>query len=32
VGVCVLNDSHTFTELTGCWIALTDEAQVKALD
>jgi hypothetical protein len=30
--IVVLNDNHLFTGLTGCWIALTDQDQVKALD
>ncbi len=30
--VCVLNDNSTFTGLDGCWIAMTDQEQVEALD
>jgi len=30
--VCVLNDDDTYAGLDGCWIALTDEAQVEKLD
>jgi hypothetical protein len=30
--VAVLNDNDTYTGLTGCWIAMTDQDQVKALD
>jgi hypothetical protein len=30
--VTVLNDDTTYTGLDGCWIAMTDQDQVKALD
>jgi hypothetical protein len=30
--VVVLNDNDTYTGLTGCWIAMTDQDQVEALD